>query len=343
MTAGSGDEAAGGPARHASVMLPDVLTALNPQAGGFYIDGTFGGGGYSRAILEIPGTSVLAIDRDPAAIATGQELVNQHRGRLQLVEGRFGDMFELVGEESRELVDGVTLDVGVSSPQLDTAERGFSFRSDGPLDMRMGQGGPSAEDAVNGLREEELTRIIRTFGEEKRARTVARAIARSRTRDRITRTGQLADIVESALGRGNAKIHPATRTFQAIRIFVNDELRELARGLSAAERLLRAGGRLAVVTFHSLEDRIVKRFLSERFGVVRGASRHRPEQTGVAAASFERVGPLMRRPSDTEVADNPRARSAKLRVAERTSAAAWPLSLGAIGVPDVGSLLAELG
>jgi 16S rRNA (cytosine1402-N4)-methyltransferase len=323
---------------HVPVMLADVLDVLKPRDGGIYVDGTFGAGGYTRAILGAADCAVLAIDRDPNAILRGRALATEFAGRLTLIEGRFGDMERLVHALGHESVDGVVLDIGVSSMQIDEAERGFSFQKDGPLDMRMGGEGPSAADVVNGYDESELARIIAVYGEEKRARAVARAIVKAREEAEFHRTLELAEIVTRVIGRRpQDKIHPATRTFQALRIFVNDELGELARGLSAAETLLGEGGRLAVVTFHSLEDRIVKRFLTERTGRAGRPNRYMPaaEET---APSFEEIDHKARKASDDEVEVNARARSAKLRAAIRTSAAAQPLDMRALGFRAVPSL-----
>lgn len=310
------------PKLHQPVLLNEVLRALAPRAGAIYVDGTFGGGGYTQAILESARCSVYAIDRDPSAIEAGAALIAAFPQRLSLIEGLFSKMGELLAAEGVREVDGIVLDIGVSSMQLDEAERGFSFQKDGPLDMRMGRTGPSAADAVNSLEEGQLKRVIAVFGEERRAQAIARAIARRRREQPFTRTGELAQLIQSVLGRRPwDPIHPATRTFQALRIFVNRELEELAQGLSAAEQLLKPGGRLAVVTFHSLEDRIVKRFLTERSGKVGRPSRHLPA-TETASPSFELLGPQPVTPSEEEVVDNPRARSAKLRAAVRTAAAA---------------------
>jgi len=318
---------------HIPVMLREVLEALAPKDGGIYVDGTFGAGGYTRAILNEADCQVYAIDRDPAALSRGRAIEEEFGGRLTLVEGCFGNMEALLHERGVAAVDGVALDVGVSSMQLDEAERGFSFSSDGPLDMRMGGEGPSAADVVNTFEEKDLARIISVYGEEKKARAVARAIGRARATKEITRTGELADIVASAVGgRGASRIHPATRTFQALRIFVNDELRELARGLSGAEHLLREGGRLAVVAFHSLEDRIVKRFLAERAGASRTVSRHMPLPEAGPAASFDLLFRGAEAASDEEAGVNPRARSAKLRAGVRTDAAPQALDLDALGM-----------
>jgi 16S rRNA (cytosine1402-N4)-methyltransferase len=307
---------AGEAARHVPVLGRQAVEWLDVKSGGLYIDGTFGAGGYTRAILKTPGARVIGIDRDQSAIAHGAELVEEAQGRLELFQDRFSDLESMIGEP----VDGVVLDLGVSSMQLDQADRGFSFRFDGPLDMRMGRDGPSAADIVARSGERDLAFIIATLGEEHRARAVARAIVKARSEHAIATTGALAEIVARVVHTRDGTIHPATRTFQALRIFVNDELAELAHGLAAAERVLKPSGRLVVVSFHSLEDRIVKTFLTERSRAP-SASRHQPEI--VAAPPSFRV--LTRKPEmadDAEIADNPRARSAKLRAAERTDAAA---------------------
>ena len=313
-------------APHRSVLLEEVLEALAPRADGIYVDGTFGAGGYTRALLDAGVAHVYAIDRDPGALALGAALEAAHPGRLTLCLGRFGEMEGLVGRHGTKAVDGIALDLGVSSMQLDTPERGFSFRFDGPLDMRMEgrEGGPSAADLVNGSDEATLADIIWRLGEERMARRVARAIVEARAKAPILRTLQLAGIVAGALGpRALAeRIHPATRTFQALRLWVNDELGELERGLAAAERLLAPAGRLAVVSFHSLEDRAVKGFLRARAGGDGGPSRHAP----VAARrspSFRLLRAGAVKPSDAETAANPRARSARLRAAERTAEPAF--------------------
>jgi len=251
--------------RHRPVLLAEVLKLLAPRDGGIYVDGTFGAGGYSRAILESADCRVVGLDRDPRAIAEGAPLADSFAGRLTLVEGRFGEMVDLLAAKGVDAADGVALDLGVSSMQLDEAERGFSFRGDGPLDMRMGGEGPSAADLVNDLGEAELADILFRYGEEKRARAIARAIIRRRAQGPITRTTELAAVVRKVLGpKKRDAIDPATRSFQALRIAVNDELGELDRGLAGAEALLKPGGRLAVVSFHSLEDRRIKRFLRAR-------------------------------------------------------------------------------
>lgn len=308
---------------HRPVLLTEVLEALAPRDGATYVDGTFGGGGYSQALLDAAACRVVGIDRDPDAITAGAALAARAGGRLTLIEGRFGDMDRLLGVAGVAAVDGVALDVGVSSMQLDRAERGFSFQSDGPLDMRMAQTGTSAADVVNEADERELAGIIKTYGEEPRARGIARAIVKARAKTPIRRTRELAEIVAGVV-HGAPGQHPATRTFQALRIHVNDELGELARGLAAAERILKPAGRLAVVAFHSLEDRIVKRFLAERSGKEPGRSRHLPPTAGRArAATFRPLFPGARQPGEAEIAANPRARSARLRAAERTDAPAW--------------------
>jgi len=309
---------------HEPVLLAEVVAGLAPAPGETHVDGTFGAGGYTRALLDA-GANVIAFDRDPDAIAEGQALVAEAGGRLTLVAERFSEMAEALAERDVDGVDGVTLDIGVSSMQLDRAERGFSFQGDGPLDMRMSQAGQSAADFVNEADEGEIADVLYTLGEERQSRRVARAIVAARP---ITRTGQLADVVRRSLGyREHDKKDPATRTFQALRIHVNAELDELERGLSAAERVLKPGGRLAVVSFHSLEDRIVKRFLRERSGATPAGSRHLPENRPAAVPSFEAVTKAVR-PSGAELARNPRSRSATLRVARRTAASAWAVSKG---------------
>lgn len=319
--------------RHLPVMLAEVMAALAPVPGGIYVDGTFGAGGYTRAILAA-GASVIAIDRDPTAIAGGAPLVAASAGRLTLVEGRFSDLAAIAADHGHERVDGVVLDVGVSSMQLDDAARGFSFRFDGPLDMRMGGDGPSAADLVNRLEPRDLARVIAVLGEEKKSRAVAMAIARARETAPIAGTAALAEIVARAVGhRHTDKIHPATRTFQALRIFANRELDELAAALAASERVLAPGGRLVVVAFHSLEDRIVKRFLTERSEIRPRGSRHLPE-AAAPEPSFELLARGALAPGDAEVETNPRARSARLRAARRTSAPPLPFEPTALGVPE---------
>jgi 16S rRNA (cytosine1402-N4)-methyltransferase len=301
-------------------MLAEVLEAVAPRDGAHYVDGTFGGGGYARGLLNAADCFVLGIDRDPDAIARGRELAARYSGRLAVVQGRFSEMDSLLAQANGTQTDGVVLDLGVSSFQFDEPERGFSFREDGPLDMRMSKTGPSATDLVNTADEKTLTDIIRRLGEERQARRIARAIIAARP---LTRTRELAEVVAKALGPAALRqpIHPATRTFQALRIYVNDELGELERGLVAAERVLKTGGRLAVVAFHSLEDRIVKRFLAERSRAPT-TSRHAPEAKASHKQTFRLVWSRARRPGDDEVARNPRARSARLRAAERTALAA---------------------
>ncbi|MEQ8585175.1 MAG: 16S rRNA (cytosine(1402)-N(4))-methyltransferase RsmH [Thalassobaculaceae bacterium] len=317
---------------HIPVLLAEVVAALAPKDGERHLDGTFGVGGYTRAILESATCTVLAVDRDPDAIARARALAQDYPGgagdRLVPLHGRFGEMDRLAREAGYETVDGVTLDLGVSSPQLDEAERGFSFRFDGPLDMRMDRSGPTAADVVNEASEQELADIIFHLGEERYARRVAKAIVSARTTTAIRRTGELADIVRRVVPSApDRSIDPATRTFQALRIHVNRELEELDNGLDAAERLLAPGGRLAVVSFHSLEDRRVKTFLRRRSGRTSNPSRHAPD-----AIAGKRAAPLPTftlpsarpiAPSDEEIARNPRARSARLRVGHRTDAPAW--------------------
>jgi 16S rRNA (cytosine1402-N4)-methyltransferase len=310
------------PARHAPVLLDEVMAALAIAPGETHVDGTFGAGGYSRAMLA-RGARVVAFDRDPDAVREGQLLVDESGERLTLVPDRFSRMRQALSEHGVDSVDGVALDIGVSSMQLDRPERGFSFQADGPLDMRMEQSGRSAAEFLNNAEESEIADVLFHFGEEPKARRVARAIVAARP---IERTGQLAEIVRRAVGfRAGAKKDPATRAFQAIRIHLNEELRELEGGLTAAEDVLKPGGRLAVVTFHSLEDRLVKRFLRERSGSVPAGSRHRPAAESSPKPSFEAVARPVR-PSDAEIRINPRARSATLRVARRTAASSWSQS-----------------
>jgi 16S rRNA (cytosine1402-N4)-methyltransferase len=301
------------PGSHVPVMLAEVIAALNPKGGAQYVDGTFGGGGYSRAILEAADCRVLGIDRDPQAIARGQALVKQFAGRLTLVEGEFSRMDAFAGPS-----DGIVLDLGVSSFQFDTPARGFSFREEGPLDMRMSLSGATAADFVNNADHSVLASVIARLGEEKNARRIATAIIGARP---ITTTAQLAKLVSDAQGPAALRqpIHPATRTFQALRIHVNDELGELERGLKAALAILKPQGRLAVVSFHSLEDRIVKQFFSENSGKAPFASRHSP-QTARAKPMLRVITSRPQTPQEAEIAANPRARSAKLRVAERLAA-----------------------
>jgi 16S rRNA (cytosine1402-N4)-methyltransferase len=306
--------------RHIPVLGVEAVELLSPRDGGIYIDATFGAGGYSRMILAVPGTQVIGIDRDRTAISGGFDLVDGSAGRLTLVEDRFSNLAEVCAAQGVSGVDGIVMDVGVSSMQLDQAERGFSFRLGGPLDMRMGHDGPTAADVIASASEADLANVIYIFGEERHSRAVARAVVAARKEAPITTTRALADIVSKVVRSKPGEIHPATRTFQALRIFVNEELDELHLALAAAERMLKPGGRLAVVSFHSLEDRIVKNFLVER-GKAGGGSRHLPEMAQ-AAPSFQL---LTKRPvtaGDEEVAANPRARSAKLRGAERTAAPA---------------------
>ncbi|HXY89121.1 MAG TPA: 16S rRNA (cytosine(1402)-N(4))-methyltransferase RsmH [Xanthobacteraceae bacterium] len=329
-------DAAGGPASHLPVMLREVLLHLAPRDGGLYIDATFGAGGYSREILEAAKCKVVAIDRDQSAVAAGMALVEEFQGRLTLIEDRFSRLDQTAHDLGFASVDGVVLDVGVSSMQLDAPARGFSFRADGPLDMRMERRGKSAADVVNGLPEAELARILAVLGEERRARVVAHAMAEARKRAPIRTTGALADLVRGIVPSKPGDIDPATRSFQALRIYVNDELAELAAALAAAERILAPGGRLVVVSFHSLEDRLVKTFLAARSRAA-AASRHRPEARALPA-TFRLATKKALAPSAKEIADNPRARSAKLRAAVRTEAAARaddPLAELIAGLPRV--------
>ncbi len=338
-----GTSTAGRAARHIPVMLPEVMSALDPRDGRTYIDATFGAGGYSRAILEAaPGASVLALDRDPSVIAAARPICEELPNRLTVVEAPFSRLDEVarvyLSTDATDTVPslftppaGIVLDIGVSSMQLEDPARGFSFMADGPLDMRMGSAGPTAADLVNNLQEAELAEVLWVYGEERRSRAIAKAIAARRSERPFERTRDLAELIERVLGRarGDEK-HPATRSFQALRIRVNEELDELEAALVAAETVLVEGGRLVVVTFHSLEDRIVKSFLKERTGAMPANSRHLPGDAGPkrdATFHFVNRHPLV--PSQEEVAGNPRSRSAKLRWALRTAAPAWARPRGA--------------
>lgn len=340
MMAGRGTDlrsAAGGPTRHIPVLLLPVIEALEPKDGGIYLDGTFGAGGYTRAILDAADCIVVAIDRDRSAIEAARDEFNADAQRLVLAEGTFGDMETIADRAGYSNVDGIALDLGVSSMQLDTPERGFSFNHDGPLDMRMSPSGPSAADVVNTLSQGDLARVISVYGEERRAKAIARAIVAKRDDAEISRTSELAEIVTGVLGRRpGQKKHPATRTFQALRIFVNSELDELVAGLMAAERLLREGGRLAVVTFHSLEDRVVKRFFSARANPPSRPSRHLPlGEEEPHQPSFRLLNRRPTAPDDAETSANPRARSARLRAGERTAAPVHAQDLEDLGLPSI--------
>jgi 16S rRNA (cytosine1402-N4)-methyltransferase len=312
--------AAGGPARHRPVLLREVVASLKPKAGGRYIDATFGAGGHAVALLETADCRVLGFDRDPRTVAEAAGMVAAYGGRLTLVEAEFSELFEIAPRHGFGAVDGVLFDFGVSSMQLDEPQRGFSFRHDGPLDMRMSKRGLRAAEVVNTFEARQLARIFSALGEEKKARFAARAIAEARAAAPIETTAQLAAILREAIHTRPGDIDAATRAFQALRIFVNDELHEIAAGLAAAEQLLQPGGRLAAISFHSLEDRLVKTFLNAR-SQAPARSRHVPEVDAVAP-TFRL---LSRKPlvaADDELRENPRSRSAKLRIAERTFAGA---------------------
>jgi len=309
-------------ALHTPVLLREVVTALAPTDGGTYLDATFGNGGYTTAILEAAACAVIAIDRDPDAIARGAGLADTYEGRLTLHEGVFSEMQSLAGPDIG--LDGIAFDLGVCSTQLDQPERGFSFRFDGPLDMRMSKSGDTAADIVMSLDERELAGILWEYGEERASRRIARAIVRARETGPIATTGELAAIIHAVMpARRPGQIDPATRSFQALRIYINRELGEVEDGLAAAEAMLKPGGILAVVSFHSLEDRIVKRFLTERSGGAARPSRHMPVTEG-PAPTFELVSRKPVAPSEAEARTNARARSAKLRVARRTEAPVAP-------------------
>ena len=315
---------------HIPVMLPEVLGTLAPRDGGIYLDGTFGGGGYASAILDAASCTLWAIDRDPDAIARGASLAARYPGRLHLIHGQFGNMLDLLTQRGVAKLDGVVLDIGVSSYQLDDPARGFSFRGDGPLDMRMGRSGTTAADLVNTLPEHQLADLLFNLGEERASRRIARAIVAARVETPITTTARLAAIIRSVLPPDRSGIDPATRSFQALRIKVNDELGEIERALEQAAHLLAPGGRLVVVCFHSLEDRIVKRFMGEAAGRVPSPSRHDPSALAVRTraptrspatanptAHFRLLTTRPLRPAPAETETNPRARSARLRALER--------------------------
>ncbi|MBB3559276.1 16S rRNA (cytosine1402-N4)-methyltransferase [Rhizobium sp. BK512] len=330
---GGSTEAGGGPVRHIPVLLKEVLAALEPSSGKVILDGTFGAGGYTSAILGA-GADVIALDRDPTAIAAGQALVSAHGGHLKLIHSQFSQLADHAPEGG---LDGVVLDIGVSSMQIDEAERGFSFQKSGPLDMRMSVSGVSAADVVNRAKVADLIRIFHYLGEESQAPRIAHAIEKHRAEKPFETTRDLAGLIELVTPRKmKDKIHPATRVFQALRIFVNDELGELAQALFAAERALKPGGRLVVVTFHSLEDRVVKKFFSDRAGKASG-SRHLPI-AHERAATFEPVGKPMVSAGEEEAQVNPRARSAKLRAGQRTSAPAEAEDMSLFGFPNLASL-----
>lgn len=310
---------------HAPVMGAEVADALDLKDGGWFADCTYGRGGYTREWLSRARCHIFAIDRDPDAIADAGALSKEAGGAVHPVQGVFGDIADLLSERGAPALDGVAMDLGVSSPQLDEADRGFSFMRDGPLDMRMGREGLTAADIVNTWTAERLADLFFHYGEERKSRPIARAIVADRTDAPFTTTLQLAGTIERANPSRGQKIHPATRVFQALRIAVNDELGELRRGLSGAEKVLAPGGRLAVVSFHSLEDRIVKQFLLKRSGSEPRASRHQPEQVAGAAPSFRLIKRGAIKPDQAEIQRNPRSRSARLRVAERLDAPSWPM------------------
>ncbi len=301
---------------HIPVLLNEVVESIAPKDGGVYVDGTFGAGGYTRAVLDAADCTVYAIDRDPDAIREGQKLVDAYKGRLHLLHGTFGEMAELVRGEGVDFVDGVMLDIGVSSMQIDRAERGFSFQKDGALDMRMSQNGLSAADVLNTFGEREIADIIYKYGEERFSRRIAAAVVEQRKTAPFKTTLEFADLIRRTVPHKREDIDPATRSFQALRIYVNDELGQLESGLSAAHDLLKAGGRMAVVSFHSLEDRIVKTFMQEKSGKTANPSRYMPV-VEKQAATLKAITKKPILPTESETKFNPRARSARLRVAEK--------------------------
>jgi 16S rRNA (cytosine1402-N4)-methyltransferase len=333
---GEAPEAAGGPARHAPVLMSAVLTALAAKDGEHYIDCTFGAGGYSRGMLSSANCFLLALDRDPLARELAADLIQTQPKRFRFEPSPFSRLAEVAENAGFVPADAVVFDLGVSSMQLDEASRGFSFMRDGPLDMRMSGEGLSAADVVNSYDEADIADILYRLGEERRSRALARAIVKRREAEPITRTRQLADLIASVIGHppGAAK-HPATRSFQALRLFVNDELGELVEGLAAAEKILAPGGRLIAVTFHSLEDRIVKSFLAERSGGKGRPSRHLPDQVDVREPSFRLVKRKPVEPDAAEIAANPRSRSARLRSAIRLDAPPWAPDRQSLGVPPL--------
>ncbi len=320
--------------RHVPVMINEVIKAAALQDGDVAVDGTFGAGGYSRALMDAAPITLYAIDRDPDAIRRAEDSMADYAGRFHMLEGCFGDMQVLLNNAGVSSVDMVVLDIGVSSFQIDEAGRGFSFQNDGPLDMRMSANGMSAADVINDMSETDIANIIYKYGDEHRSRRIAAEITKARANEPITRTLELGNIIKRAVGGGSGrgrpsssgkkKIHPATKSFQALRIYVNDELGELERGLAAAERILKPGGRLVVVSFHSLEDRIVKEFMAVRAGRTPSASRHMPvDETPTQDPSFQLFKKGVVKPTDSETSQNPRSRSARLRCAVRTSAPVW--------------------
>lgn len=317
---------------HTPVLLREVLEVLGPRDGAIYLDGTFGAGGYSTALLDAANCQVFGIDRDPNALEIGNEIASRYPDRLYLLGGCYGDMVKLMAKRGIKKVDGIALDIGVSSMQIDDAQRGFSFRTSGPLDMRMGmQAVASAAEVVNTMNEDDLTQIIYTYGNERASRRIAAAIVKDRENKPFTTTGELASLIRRIVKKSKDGIDPATRTFQALRIYVNDELGELSRGLLAAEKLLSPGGRLAVVSFHSLEDRKVKNFLLNRSGQGPQQSRHFPQSVDrERPPSFSLLKRGIIKPRKEEIDSNPRARSARLRAAERTGFPSWPKDISEI-------------
>ena len=313
---------------HVPVLLDEVIALLEPRDGTFFVDGTFGCGGYSEALLASAACHVVAIDRDPLAQEFAAKLKEENEARFDFIAGNFGAMDKHLKALGVATIDGgIVLDLGISSAQLDDPLRGFSFQHDGPLDMRMENAGPDAMSFVNQASETELARVIRGYGEERRALSVAKAIVAARSRQTISRTGDLAAIVRRVVRKSADGLDPATRTFQALRIHINNELGELASGLAAAERVLAAGSRLVVVSFHSLEDRLVKSFFRDRIGRASNPSRHQPTQKREDVPSFRLLTARPVRPKTGEISANVRSRSARLRAAERTSAAPWPVQV----------------